>query len=130
MWGMNRYEPRFSTKSPLSDVYSSFQRPPWTTAVLIPGAFLCGIGAAVLIWLGGGRTKRVEEVRERLRKALEAKQPLHDLQHNQSRNDIDAAQTKSTMPHDTDEKSHEEVEDPDTFVDELVMVPPSHELEK
>jgi hypothetical protein len=78
-----------------------------------------------MIWLGGERTKRVEEVRERLRKALEAKQPLGDL-HDQN----NIAQTKSTMPGDADEKPHEEVDDPDTFVDELVTVPRAHELEK
>ena len=35
---------------------------------------LCGIGAALLIWRVGERTKRAEQVRERLRKALMAKQ--------------------------------------------------------
>lgn len=40
---------------------------------MIPAGFLCGIGAAVLIWRGGERTKRVEEVRERLRAALSEK---------------------------------------------------------
>ncbi|KAJ2930173.1 hypothetical protein H1R20_g6917, partial [Candolleomyces eurysporus] len=47
-------------------------RPAWSTGILIPAGFLCGIGAAVLIWRGGERTKRVEEVRERLRAALAA----------------------------------------------------------
>jgi len=32
--------------------------------------FSCGIGAAVLIWRGGEKTKRVEEVRQRLRSPL------------------------------------------------------------
>lgn len=53
MWGLNR-----------------FQRPAWSTGILIPASFLCGIGAAVLIWRGGEKTKRVEEVRRRLRSAL------------------------------------------------------------
>jgi hypothetical protein len=114
----------------LIKVYLSFQRPPWSTAVLIPGAFLCGIVAAVLIWVGGERTKRVEEVRERLRKALEGKQPLDDLQCNQGPNNIDEAQSKPTMFHDTDEKAHEVVDEPDPFVEELVTVPQVHELEK
>jgi len=55
MWGLNRFE-----------------RPAWSTGILIPGAFLCGIAAAVLIWRGGEKTKRVEKVRERLRTALAA----------------------------------------------------------
>lgn len=53
MWGLNR-----------------FQRPAWSTGILIPGSFLCGILAAVLIWHGGKKTKRLEEVEERLRAAL------------------------------------------------------------
>ncbi|KAF9451679.1 hypothetical protein P691DRAFT_340132 [Macrolepiota fuliginosa MF-IS2] len=62
MWGLNR-----------------FQRPAWSTGTLIPASFLCGIGAAILIWRGGERTKRVEEVRQRLRDALlQTLQPLND----------------------------------------------------
>ncbi|KXN86435.1 UPF0648 protein C3H5.09c [Leucoagaricus sp. SymC.cos] len=53
MWGLNR-----------------FQRPAWSTATLIPASFLCGIGAAILIWRGGEKTKRVEEIGQRLRDAL------------------------------------------------------------
>jgi len=53
MWGLNR-----------------FQRPPWSTGLLIPATFLCGIAAGVLIWRGGEKTKRVAEVREKLRAAL------------------------------------------------------------
>ncbi|KAH6915351.1 hypothetical protein BKA70DRAFT_575017 [Coprinopsis sp. MPI-PUGE-AT-0042] len=53
MWGMNR-----------------FQRPAWSTGILIPAGFISGIAAGVLIWRGGERTKRVEEVRERLRAVL------------------------------------------------------------
>jgi len=60
MWGLNR-----------------FQRPAWTTGTLIPASFLCGITAAVLIWRGGERSKRVEEVRSRLRATLAEKHPLH-----------------------------------------------------
>ncbi|PPQ77440.1 LOW QUALITY PROTEIN: hypothetical protein CVT25_011022 [Psilocybe cyanescens] len=53
-----------------------FQRPAWTTGILIPASFLCGIGAAVVIWKGGEKTKRVEKVREKLKAALAAR---HDL---------------------------------------------------
>ena len=47
------------------------QRPPWTTALLIPLAFGCGIASGVLIWRGGKKTKRTGRVEERLRRALE-----------------------------------------------------------
>ncbi|KAF7968425.1 hypothetical protein HWV62_30583 [Athelia sp. TMB] len=53
MWGLNR-----------------FQRPAYSTGLLIPLSFLCGIGAAVYIWRGGQKTKRTKEVAERLRAAL------------------------------------------------------------
>ncbi|KAF9510285.1 hypothetical protein BS47DRAFT_92513 [Hydnum rufescens UP504] len=53
MWGLNEYN-----------------RPPWTTGLLIPASFLCGIGAAVIIARGGSKTKRRAEVEERLRVAL------------------------------------------------------------
>lgn len=52
-----------------------FQRPAWTTGTLIPASFLCGIFAAVFIWRGGQKTKRVGEVEERLRAALDAEIP-------------------------------------------------------
>ena len=61
-----------------------FQRPAWTTGVLIPASFLCGIGAAIVIWRGGERTKRVEEVKERLRAALAEKPAPRDDQLPQS----------------------------------------------
>ncbi|CUA70390.1 hypothetical protein RSOLAG22IIIB_00750 [Rhizoctonia solani] len=54
MWSMNRFE-----------------RPAWTTGTLIPASFLCGIAAGVLIWRGGNQTKKVKEVEERLREALD-----------------------------------------------------------
>ncbi|CAE6451595.1 unnamed protein product [Rhizoctonia solani] len=54
MWSMNRFE-----------------RPAWTTGTLIPASFLCGIAAGVLIWRGGNQTKKVQEVEQRLREALD-----------------------------------------------------------
>src|ERR1700689_1570689 len=54
MWSMNR-----------------FNRPAWTTGLLIPLAFGCGILSGVLIWKGGKKTKRTERVEERLRRVLE-----------------------------------------------------------
>ncbi|KAG8705396.1 hypothetical protein FRC09_002982 [Ceratobasidium sp. 395] len=43
----------------------------WTTGTLIPASFLCGIAAGVLIWRGGNQTKKVKEVQQRLREALD-----------------------------------------------------------
>jgi hypothetical protein len=62
MWGLNR-----------------FQRPAWTTALLIPLAFACGIISGILIWRGGKKTKRIERVEERLRRVLEMDELGHAL---------------------------------------------------
>jgi hypothetical protein len=48
-------------------------RPAWTTGTLIPASFLCAIGAAIFIWRGGAKTKKVAQVEERLREALEVR---------------------------------------------------------
>jgi hypothetical protein len=72
MWGLNRlavspsYFELFVTIFP-----PSFERPAWTTATLITFSFLCGIFAAIFIWRGGAKTKRVKEVEKRLRDALD-----------------------------------------------------------
>ena len=60
MWSLNRFE-----------------RPAWTTSILIPLAFGCGIASGVLIWKGGKKTKRTERVEERLRRVLEMDQSQH-----------------------------------------------------
>ncbi len=107
-------------RNPSNNPFLRFERPPWTTAVLIPGAFLCGIGAAVLIWRGGERTKRVGEVRERLQKALEGKHSFEtELKH---------AQTP--MPEDPPEKSQVNPGDPDITIDEYETVPRVDDLKK
>ncbi|KAI0307282.1 hypothetical protein B0F90DRAFT_1932074 [Multifurca ochricompacta] len=62
MWSMNR-----------------FDRPSWTTGLLIPLAFGCGILSGILIWQGGKKTKRTERVEERLRRALEIDHSEHAL---------------------------------------------------
>ncbi|KAK4690078.1 hypothetical protein P7C73_g67, partial [Tremellales sp. Uapishka_1] len=46
------------------------QRPAWTTGTLIPFSFLCGMGAAALIWKGGAYTKKRDTVESKLREAL------------------------------------------------------------
>ncbi len=56
-----------------------FQRPAWTTALLIPLAFGCGIISGILIWRGGKKTKRTERVEERLRRVLEMDELAHAL---------------------------------------------------
>jgi len=55
MWSLNR-----------------FQRPAWSTGILIPASFLCGIFSAVFIARGGKKTKRTQKVEERLRAVLAA----------------------------------------------------------
>jgi hypothetical protein len=62
MWGMNR-----------------FQRPAWSTSVLILLAFSAGIISGVLIWRGGKKTKRTERVEERLRRVLEMDESEHAI---------------------------------------------------
>jgi hypothetical protein len=62
MWSLNR-----------------FNRPAWTTGLLIPLAFGCGICSGVLIWQGGKKTKRTERVEERLRRVLEMDQSQHAI---------------------------------------------------
>lgn len=51
-------------------------RPAWTIGALIPLGFISGIGAAVLIWKGGERSKKTEEVEERLRDALDQEKKI------------------------------------------------------
>ncbi|KAJ7173013.1 hypothetical protein C8R43DRAFT_679060 [Mycena crocata] len=59
MWGLDR-----------------FHRPAWSTGILIPASFLCGILSAVFIAIGGNHTKRTEKVEERLRAALAMQHPV------------------------------------------------------
>jgi hypothetical protein len=61
MWSLNR-----------------FDRPAWSTGLLIPFSFLCGIMSAVFIWRGGKQTKRSDEISEKLRTVLAMEVP-HQL---------------------------------------------------
>ncbi|TBU45037.1 golgi-body localization protein domain-containing protein [Dichomitus squalens] len=54
MWGLDR-----------------FQRPAWTTGTTLPLSFLAGIAAGVLIYWGGRKTRRTQQVEDRLRLALD-----------------------------------------------------------
>jgi hypothetical protein len=75
MWGLNRYAD-MSSQCIFQTYYNDrFQRPPWSTGILITGAFLCGIFAGVFIWRGGQKTKRTKEVKERLLMALATAHP-------------------------------------------------------
>lgn len=56
-----------------------FVRPAWTTGLLIPLAFGCGIASGVFIWRGGKKTKRTERVEERLRRVLEMEEAQHPV---------------------------------------------------
>ncbi|TFK43438.1 hypothetical protein BDQ12DRAFT_180030 [Crucibulum laeve] len=116
MWGLNR-----------------FDRPPWSTGLLIPASFMCGIAAGVLIWRGGERTKRVEEVRERLRAALDAEQTV-DVTHTSELNpSLNSPILPSSLAR-NDKSDHDEKRigmdrtGSVTGVDEQMVIPPSHAL--
>jgi hypothetical protein len=44
---------------------------------LLPAGFLCGIGAAVTIWLGSQKTKRTDKIEDKMRSALSAASPTN-----------------------------------------------------
>ncbi|KAG5648970.1 hypothetical protein DXG03_000319 [Asterophora parasitica] len=103
MWGLDR-----------------FQRPAWSTGILIPCSFLCGIFAAVFIWQGGQKTKRVAEVEERLKAALIAtddyqEQTNGDAKCSDSNSRSTAVEKMGQLPDD--------VEENETAVDELMTIP-------
>ena len=72
MWGLDRYCSS-AAAGPcwcLRLCAFRFDRPPWSTGILIPASFLCGIVAAIFIWRGGKKTRRVEKVEQFLKNAL------------------------------------------------------------
>ena len=76
MWGYNRsIRQELYTCFFLTELIFRFQRPPWTTGILIPLSFLCGIASVILIWRGGQKTKRTKEIQEKLRRVLMMKRP-------------------------------------------------------
>jgi len=91
MWGLNR-----------------FMRPPWTTALLIPLAFGCGITSGVLIWRGGKKTKRTERVEERLRRVLEMDELEHALAPDSVLAKLQDAITRRTIGNKAADKSRSE----------------------
>ncbi|KIP10738.1 hypothetical protein PHLGIDRAFT_22173 [Phlebiopsis gigantea 11061_1 CR5-6] len=58
--------------------YLNDMRPAWTTATTLPAAFVAGILAGVFIWWGGKKTRRHEQVEQRLRAALAAERSSSD----------------------------------------------------
>ena len=78
MWSLNRFE-----------------RPAWSTGILIPASFLCGIASAVFIWRGGQKTKRTKEVEERLRLALKIEQYPEQFRTLETRDNNVAAATQA-----------------------------------
>ncbi|KAF8205070.1 hypothetical protein BJ912DRAFT_840380 [Pholiota molesta] len=108
MWGLNRFE-----------------RPPWTTGLLIPASFICGIAAAVVIWKGGERTKRVDEVKDRLRAALANKPPPEDdqLPQSLSRNPRPGTNSTSAMLVDESREKDRDHASASSIIEESMTVP-------
>ncbi|KAF8076500.1 hypothetical protein FPV67DRAFT_1664763 [Lyophyllum atratum] len=100
MWGLDR-----------------FQRPAWSTGILIPCSFSCGIAAAVFIWRGGRKTRRVAEVEERLRAALS------DTNDHQSNGNAKYTASRPA-PAEKMERLPEGIEESEMVVDEHMTIPP------
>ncbi|KAJ7507925.1 hypothetical protein B0H11DRAFT_151014 [Mycena galericulata] len=105
-----------------------FQRPAWSTGILIPASFLCGIGAAVFIAVGGNHTKRIEKVKDRLRAALAME---HPAAYGGSESDTETRQNGSTgadaekLAERTNRVSDEE--EAEMALDERMVVPAANE---
>ncbi|KAG9035318.1 hypothetical protein FS842_003722 [Serendipita sp. 407] len=94
MWGLDR-----------------FNRPAWTTGSLIPLSFICGIGATVLIWKGGERSKKTEEVEARLREALEREKRVLKERTGSEKPAVVPPPSESPQPRDSLEKGLSRVEE-------------------
>ncbi len=94
-----------------------FQRPAWSTGILIPASFLCGIASAVYIARGSSKTKRIKEVEKRLRDALAMEHPeeLSSLKGGIRGNRSEAA--LSTVG-----ETEKTVQTPDVVVDEHMTI--------
>ncbi|KAK0544172.1 hypothetical protein OC844_007496 [Tilletia horrida] len=84
-------------------------RPAWTTGTLIPCSFLCGIGAAVLIAMGSKKTKKTDEVEERLRAAFAER----ERQYLARKKRLEEEGEEEGSDDEGDEKSDEDEEDED-----------------
>jgi hypothetical protein len=111
---------------------ASFERPAWSTGILIPASFLCGIIAAVFIWRGGQKTKRTKQVEERLRLALSMDQNDHvdsetspDQDHAPNGSKVDAAggSAPAVAGSSPTWKGSDQEQARDSVVDERMAVP-------
>ncbi|THV08448.1 hypothetical protein K435DRAFT_11158 [Dendrothele bispora CBS 962.96] len=109
MWGLNRFE-----------------RPPWSTGILIPASFLCGIISAVFIARGGSKTKRTKVVKEKLQAALNT-----EYNNTQNANGMNQSTLQSNgrtvtgdfVPQNEKEANHGPVLDDAAVIDEHMTVP-------
>ncbi|KAJ6485159.1 hypothetical protein C8R47DRAFT_1130956 [Mycena vitilis] len=110
-----------------------FQRPAWSTGILIPASFLCGILSGVFIAIGGNHTKRIEKVKERLRAALAMDHPATYG----AESDVDTRQNGSADAHTEKKRTDEHASiqraesdgllEAETALDERMVVPPANE---
>ncbi|KAJ7228563.1 hypothetical protein GGX14DRAFT_692535 [Mycena pura] len=110
-----------------------FQRPAWSTGILIPASFLCGIMSAVFIAVGGAHTKRIEKVKERLRAALAMEHTAaygamdRNLQRDEVGSpDIGAEAEKQGNSHGNIRTDHDDLA-AETATDEHMVIPAANE---
>jgi len=105
-----------------------FQRPAWSTGILIPASFLCGILSAVFIAVGGAHTKRIGKVKERLRAALAMEHPATygAMGRNLQRDEVGAEAEKQGNSHGNIRTDHDDLV-AETATDERMVVPAANE---
>ncbi|KAJ6628727.1 hypothetical protein B0H10DRAFT_1989020 [Mycena sp. CBHHK59/15] len=104
-----------------------FQRPPWSTGILIPASFLCGIGSAVFIVIGGNHTKRIEKVKERLRAALAMEHPTTHASETRGNGSADVDTEKLGNGHRSLARNDTDGLGAETALDERMVVPATNE---
>ncbi|KAI0053001.1 hypothetical protein FA95DRAFT_1050949 [Auriscalpium vulgare] len=105
-----------------------FRRPDWTTGLLIPAAFGCGIGAGVFIWQGGKKTKRTAKIEAALRRALEM-DDKEELKHRAAEgtghgDQCEASATPGTSTPRGEKAANVPVHTPGIKIEEEMIVPP------
>ncbi|KAK7470537.1 hypothetical protein VKT23_001962 [Stygiomarasmius scandens] len=110
MWGLNRFE-----------------RPAWSTGILIPAGFICGISSAILIARGGAKTKRTVVVKEKLQAALEAEysgiRGTNAIPQSSPQNNRQNASDAFVLPQEKTEIGHAPPIDDTDMIDEQMTVP-------
>jgi len=110
MWGLNRFE-----------------RPAWSTGILIPAGFICGISSAILIARGGAKTKRTAVVKEKLQAALEAEysgiRGTNAIPQSSPQNNRQNASDAFVPPQEKAEIGHAPPIDDTDMIDEQMTVP-------